>query len=241
MHAVGAADHRRQTVLEGAVADGLSELREVRKNEVARLAHLQRLRGVDHVRRGHAEVQPPRRWTDLFGHRRGERNDVVLCGLFDLFDAGDVEAAAFADVAGGLGGNNPGGRHGFGSGRFDQQPGFIAALVAPDATHFRVRVACNHPTSSRSRGICNPLTLPRTVAESDPLLKRSVATRCTSSGVTRLDSRQRLVHIEQPIEIDHLTRQIRHAARRALETQHQAALQVILGCAEAPPREPATP
>ena len=60
--AVGAADHRRRPVLD---ARGRARRRtsavEVRQNHVAGLAHLQRLRGVDDVRRGHAEVQPARR------------------------------------------------------------------------------------------------------------------------------------------------------------------------------------
>ena len=38
---------------------------------------------------------------------------------------------------------------------------------------------------NRSGGISSPLTLPSTVAESEPFLKRSSATRCTSAAVTR--------------------------------------------------------
>ena len=40
---------------------------------------------------------------DVLGHRRRERDDVVLGGLLDLLDARDVEGAALADVARGLG------------------------------------------------------------------------------------------------------------------------------------------
>ena len=76
---------------------------EVRQDQVARLAHLERLRGVDDVRRGEAEVQPARRRPDLLGHRRRERDDVVLRRLLDLLDAGDVERALLADVARRLG------------------------------------------------------------------------------------------------------------------------------------------
>ena len=74
----------------------------------------------------------------------GERDDVVLGDLFDFFDARDVECAPFANVAGGFGRYDAGRRHGLGGGGFDQQPGFVPALVAPDAPHFRVRVAWNH-------------------------------------------------------------------------------------------------
>ena len=89
-------------------------------------------------------MQPARRRPDLLGDRRRERDDVVLGDLLDFLDARDVERAALADVARGLGGHDAGGRHGLGGGDFDQQPGFVPALVAPDAPHFGVRVAWNH-------------------------------------------------------------------------------------------------
>src|SRR5262245_32205699 len=44
-----------------------------------------------------------------------------------------------------------------------------------------------------------------------------------------LDPSQRLVEAELPVEVDLLPREVRHAAGRVLETQHQAALEVILG------------
>ena len=89
-------------------------------------------------------MQPARRRPDFLGDGLGERDDVVLGALFDFFDARDVESAPFADVAGGLGRYDAGRRHGLGGGGFDEQPGFVPALVAPDSPHFRVRVACNH-------------------------------------------------------------------------------------------------
>ena len=79
--------------------------------------------------------------ADLLGHGRRERDDVVLGDLFDFFDASDVEGAALADVARGFGRDDAGGRHGLGGRRFDEQPGLVPALVAPDAPHFRVGVA----------------------------------------------------------------------------------------------------
>ena len=93
VHAVRAADHRRPPVLErrGRGRRRSAPSRSL-QDEVAGLAHLQRLRGVDDVGRGHAEVQPARRRTDVLGHRRRERDDVVLGDLLDFFDAGDVEA-----------------------------------------------------------------------------------------------------------------------------------------------------
>ena len=86
-------------------------------------------------------MQPARRRSDLLGDGGREGDDVVLGGLLDLFDARDVEAAALADVARRLGRNDAGGRHRFGGGGLDQQPGLVAALVAPDPPHLRVGVA----------------------------------------------------------------------------------------------------
>ena len=60
MHAVRAADHRRAAMLERARADGRGKRIEVRQNQIAGLAQLQRLRRVDDVRRRQAEVQPAR-------------------------------------------------------------------------------------------------------------------------------------------------------------------------------------
>ena len=97
--AVRPPDHRRPAMLERAVADRLAERGEILEDEIAGLAHLQRLRRVDDVRRGHAEMQPARRRPDLLGDGRGERDDVVLRGLLDFLDARDVEGAALADVA----------------------------------------------------------------------------------------------------------------------------------------------
>ena len=114
------------------------------EDQVAGLAHLQRLRGVDDVGRGQAEVQPARRRPDVLGHGGREGDDVVLRGLLDLLDAGDVERAALADVARRLGRDDAGVGHRLGGRDFDLQPGLVAALVAPDAAHLRVGVACNH-------------------------------------------------------------------------------------------------
>jgi adenylosuccinate lyase len=49
MHAVRAADHRRTAVLFGAHEDGFHQTVQVLQDDVARLAHLQRLRRVDDV------------------------------------------------------------------------------------------------------------------------------------------------------------------------------------------------
>ena len=142
--AVGPPDHRRVPMLERPVADGLGQRVEIAQNEIARLAHLDRLRGVDDVGGGHAEVQPPRRGPHVLGDRRRERNHVMLRRLLDLFDARDVEGAALADVARGLGRHDAGGGHRVGRGGLHEQPGLVSTLVAPDPPHVGVGVPGNH-------------------------------------------------------------------------------------------------
>ena len=144
VHAVRAADHRRAAMFERAIANRVGKPVEVGQQDVARLTHLQRLRRVDDVRRRHAEVEPARRRSDFFGDRRRKGNDVVLGGLFDFFDARDVESTALADVARRFGRHDAGGRHGVGGGSLHEQPGLVPALVAPDAAHFRVCIAWDH-------------------------------------------------------------------------------------------------
>ena len=181
--AVGAADHRRVLVLVGARLDRLAERRHVLEDQVAGLDHLQGLRGVDHVGRGQAEVQPPGGRPDDFRHGRRERNHVVLRRLFDLVDARDVERALVAQLARRFGRHDAGGSHRFGRRDFHLEPGLVAALLAPDATHLWVRVPRNQ-SASCSCVTCRPLTLPRTVTASDPLVKNRSASLSTSASVT---------------------------------------------------------
>src|SRR5262245_573086 len=130
-------------------------------------------------------MKPAGGWADAFGDGGRKRDDVVLGDLLDLFDAIDVESGAGADLTRRLLGHDPGTGHRIDSGQLDLQPGLVFPLVAPDATHFRVRVPRYHPSDSRSGGMLSPLTAPSTVAASAPSFNRSRATRCTSSCVTR--------------------------------------------------------
>ena len=124
--------------------DRLHQAVEIAEEQVARLPHLQRLRGVDDVRGSQTEVKPPRGRADVLGHSSREGDDVVLSNFFDLLDARDIEGAALADVARRFGRNDSGPRHGLGRGHFDLQPGLVLSLVAPDATHFRMRITPDH-------------------------------------------------------------------------------------------------
>ena len=135
VHAVRAADHRRPPMLLGARRGSpRSSAVDALQDQVARLAHLQRLRGVEDVGRGQAEVQPARRRADVLGDGGRERDDVVLGGAARSLrcgrcrtpparaesraaSAGTMPASAIASVAASL----------------HLEPGFVAALVAPDA------------------------------------------------------------------------------------------------------------
>ena len=166
VHTVRATDHRRQTVFEGPVANRVAEGVQIAKDYVARLAHLQSLRCVDHVRRGHAEVHPAGRRPNVLGHRSRERDHVVLGDLFNFFDSGNVEGAALANVARGLLRNDPRRSHRVGGSRLDEQPGLVATLVAPDPAHLRVCVALDHALYPPRKTLMTPRDKPAGVLRS---------------------------------------------------------------------------
>ena len=86
MHAVSATDHRRSPMFERAPANDLGESIEIRKNQIARLTHLNRLRRIDDIGRRHSEMHPARRIADVFGDRGREGDQIVLGFAFDGFD-----------------------------------------------------------------------------------------------------------------------------------------------------------
>ena len=187
--AVRAADHRRAAMLLGA-ARGSTRAARSRSARMRSHAsrHLQRQRRVDDVGRGEAEVQPARARPDVLGDVGGEGDHVVLRHLLDVVDARDLEGAALADVARGLG-----------AARCRPRAITSAAAVstcsqvskrralAPDAPHVGVGVPWNHARSSRRAVQVRDRRVdgPSTVAPSDPFENRSAATRCTSSAGDR--------------------------------------------------------
>ena len=70
--------------------------------------------------------------------------------------------------------------------------------------------------------------MPSTVADSEPFPEQIDGDALHVVRRDALDALQRLVEPELAIEVDLLPGQMRHAARRVLEAQHEAALQVIL-------------
>ncbi len=89
-------------------------------------------------------MEPPGGRADPLRDGGGEGDHVVLGDLLDFLDARDVEGAALANIAGGVRRHDAHCRHRLGGGGFHEQPGLVAALVAPDPPHVRVGVARNH-------------------------------------------------------------------------------------------------
>jgi hypothetical protein len=144
VNAVRASHHRRPAVLVGARPDRLHQPGDIPDDELARLPHLQGLRRIHHVGGREPEMQPPGRGPDLLGHRRRERDDVMLRGLLDLMYAWHVEARPRAQLAGGLDGNDVRLGHGVGRGQLDLEPRLVSALLAPDGTHLGAGIPRNH-------------------------------------------------------------------------------------------------
>ena len=142
--AVGAPDHRRVLVPEGALPDRLQEVEEVRADEVARVAHQDGEGGVHHVRGGEPVVQPAPLGPDALGDAGDEGDDVVLDLPLDLLDAGDVEAGPRLDRGEGLGGHDAALDEHLGRGDLHLEPRGEAVLVGPEAGHLGARVAGNH-------------------------------------------------------------------------------------------------
>ena len=144
VHAVRAANHGRVPVLVGPRTDGLGQRIDVPDDQIGRLDHLQRQRGVDDVGGRQAEMQIPRRRPHMLGHRRRERNHVVMRRLLDFLDARDVEPRARPELACGVVRDDAGVGHRVGGRELDLEPRLIAPLLGPDAPHLGVGVAGNH-------------------------------------------------------------------------------------------------
>ena len=150
--AVGAPDHGRVLELVGAVAQDREQGVHVLEDQVAGLAHEHGQRGVHHVRRGQAVVQPAALGPHALRHVRDEGDDVVLDLLLDGVDPGDVEAGLLLDGGQGLRGDDAAlGQH-LGGGDLHLEPGGEPVLVGPDPGHLRPGVARDHAARSLPPG-----------------------------------------------------------------------------------------
>ena len=89
--AVGAADGRRQLVLEGAALQRGEQRVDVGDQDVGGARKLHGEAGVEHVRARHALMHEARVRADELGEVGQEGDDVVLGHPLDLVDARDVE------------------------------------------------------------------------------------------------------------------------------------------------------
>ncbi len=141
---VGAADHHRVLVLEGAGLHRLAESIEIGEKKVESIANHERESGVDDIGRSEAVVEEPAFRPHVLGDRTHEGDDVMTDVLLDGVDAGHVETRLLEqDVARRLRHHaSPG--QGVGGREFDLQPGREAILVRPDAGHLRPGVTGDH-------------------------------------------------------------------------------------------------
>ena len=85
-------------------------------------------------------MEPARGGPDVLGDGGREGDDVVLRDLLDLLDAGDVERRLRAQLARRVRRNDARLGHRVGRRELHLQPRLVAALVAPDRAHLRIRV-----------------------------------------------------------------------------------------------------
>jgi len=134
-----------------AFAHGLRQRAQVIQDEAAGLRHEEAQRGVHHVRRGQAVVQPAALGPDALRDVGHERDDVVLHLALDLLDAGHVEARPRADGLHRFARHDPPlGQH-LARGQLDAQPGRELVLLGPEAGHFGAGVSGNHRKASSLR------------------------------------------------------------------------------------------
>ena len=100
MDAVAAADGRGQLVLERAALEHFEQRVEVGDQQVGRLLQLHREAGVEHVRAGHALVQPAPLGPELLAGPGEEGDDVMLGDRLDRVDRGHVDLAQHVGVIG---------------------------------------------------------------------------------------------------------------------------------------------
>jgi hypothetical protein len=143
MDAVSAADFGSVFELPGAALEDFGEFVEARGDMVGGFVNQQRLRGVDNVVRGEAVVQPARGFgiADGFADGDGESDDVVADARFDFENFGDINARAFAETSCRFAGDNSRFGENISRGQLDIEPFLEAVFVAPNATHFRARIA----------------------------------------------------------------------------------------------------
>ena len=122
------------------------------EHENARIADLERERGVEDVRRREAVVEPATVLPELLRHRVDERGDVVMRRCLDLGDAlRRGRLGPLADRSHGLAWNDSDLGPTIERGQLDVEPSLQLRSVRPDRRHGRAGVARNHSCESSAR------------------------------------------------------------------------------------------
>ena len=149
---VRASDLRRVAEFVRAEIQNFSKHHQVALNQLRNITNLQRLRGVHHIVRSHAIVQPASggRIADGFANGHGERDDVMLHARFKFVNARHVHFGARANCHSRFFRDLACLRESFCSGNFHFQPLGEAVRVAPDMAHLRARIAWNQMRSPKT-------------------------------------------------------------------------------------------
>ena len=161
VNAVRAPDPDGVAMRERVATKGGDQRGTAREQQICGLDELQGERGVEQVRRRHAEMHVRRRFSRLrvVGPGAEERDDIVLGGGLDLGDGFRgrwlCPPDRFDCVA----------RHPTGVGvrrqdeGLDPAPQLVLVRLAPDGTHLRQRVALDHARHCRARPVRTPSRL----------------------------------------------------------------------------------
>ena len=155
MDAVGAADHGRHLVFEGAALERGYDPVDVRDQKVGGAHQLHVEAGVEHVRGRHALVDEARLRSDDLGKVGEKGDDVVLDLALDLIDAGNVEGRVLAlgpDRLRRLLRHDAKLGKRIGRVRLDLEPDAKPRLRIPDRGHLGAAVARNHRAVSIAIG-----------------------------------------------------------------------------------------
>ena len=148
MDAVAAPDRRGVFVLFRAALDGRQQRVEIGQQDVGRAHQLDRKRGVEHVRTGHALVHEARLFAHVLRDPGKEGDHIVLGDRFDRVDRLDIDLRiGRPPVPQGLGGafgHDAQFAELLGRVRLDLEPDAILRFGLPQSSHFGTGVAGDH-------------------------------------------------------------------------------------------------
>ena len=144
VHSVAAPDHHGVAMLQRPPLQHPAECPGLIGEQGSRPLQLQGQAGVEHVGRGHPEVDVLARVPHVLGHVGEERDHVVLGGLLDLPHPGGVEGRLRLDLGHRVGGHLSQFDPGFAHGDLHLEPGGHLGLLGPQGGHLGGAVAVDH-------------------------------------------------------------------------------------------------